>query len=687
MASFFNNNAFSTASLSPDQQALLLAALTANQNQQANGGDTSTTPREVFDFASGSMENPMFSNGSISGFSQPDFNSLTDQQFLDYIGRSNSFDVDAVAPEDTLESPTNDDSNYDLHDKRKSPGSDEEDDSEDDDENSAKRRESDGKVAKKPGRKPLTTEPTTVSINLILISNSHSYHQKRKAQNRAAQRAFRERKERHLKDLETKVAELEKSSESANHENGLLRAQVDKLTGELKEYRKRLSVQSIRTSPQAGNIGSLSSTSMNGLGNTFNFDIPQFGSPSPYAQLFNGNRSSTMPSVSSANLGTFDLSTALLQRADSTARSPSTQAPTPAMSEFIKSPHNSISADSPQNRTGSTTSFFNTNRENNVSNPPESPSAYNIFTSPSTGAYEPNTAPTSNTARSDSGASSTRVFQFRSGSSPGSTTSPGSNYNAGASSSCGTSPEPSGPGNMTAKEASLQPINEKDGKGLEKGEISAANSISVLNSISTPATSTILDSVMITEEPTDQSYDLFSLAGQAKDPFAPMSWVDYGDNSMNMFGESSFAGNSYMNDFSSSFNLDVPMSWNDLTGSSRTGLTPAVQKKNPMESNAKLDPMMEEIRAQVAADPKKLVPCHKIWYVSQFSYPCQSLTAIRDKIQDRADFKDGTLDIDGLCNELRQKAKCSENGVVIDQKDVDAALHRLPPTTASPSTS
>jgi len=176
---------------------------------------------------------------------------------------------------------------------------------------------------------------------------------------------------------------------------------------------------------------------------------------------------------------------------------------------------------------------------------------------------------------------------------------------------------------------------------------------------------------MITEEPTDQSYDLFSLAGQAKDPFAPMSWVDYGENSMNLFGDNSFTGGSYMNDFSSSFNMDVPMSWNDLTGSSRTGLTPAVQKSNPMDSKAKLDPLVEEIRAQAAGDPKKLVPCHKIW----------------DKIQDRPDFKDGTLDIDSLCTELRQKAKCSENGVVIDQKDVDAALHRIPPSTNSPKTS
>lgn len=37
------------------------------------------------------------------------------------------------------------------------------DDEEDDDEGSAKRQETGEKVAKKPGRKPLTTEPTSVS--------------------------------------------------------------------------------------------------------------------------------------------------------------------------------------------------------------------------------------------------------------------------------------------------------------------------------------------------------------------------------------------------------------------------------------------------------------------------------------------------------------------------------------------
>merc|ERR1712000_107068 len=47
--------------------------------------------------------------------------------------------------------------------------------------------------------------------------------QKRKAQNRAAQRAFRERKEKHVKDLEVKLAELENSQQRSSAENERLR--------------------------------------------------------------------------------------------------------------------------------------------------------------------------------------------------------------------------------------------------------------------------------------------------------------------------------------------------------------------------------------------------------------------------------------------------------------------------------
>jgi AP-1-like factor len=55
---------------------------------------------------------------------------------------------------------------------------------------------------------------------------------KRKEQNRAAQRAFRERKEKHVKDLEDKVAALEAKNEQATSENVNLRDLLTRLQDE-----------------------------------------------------------------------------------------------------------------------------------------------------------------------------------------------------------------------------------------------------------------------------------------------------------------------------------------------------------------------------------------------------------------------------------------------------------------------
>ncbi|RCK57347.1 AP-1-like transcription factor CAP1 [Candida viswanathii] len=73
----------------------------------------------------------------------------------------------------------------------------------------------------KVGRKPIETEPKS----------------KRTAQNRAAQRAYRERKERKMKDLEDKVKLLEDANVKAVTETDFLKAQVDILKSELAKYR------------------------------------------------------------------------------------------------------------------------------------------------------------------------------------------------------------------------------------------------------------------------------------------------------------------------------------------------------------------------------------------------------------------------------------------------------------------
>ncbi|KAF8249594.1 hypothetical protein K440DRAFT_543212, partial [Wilcoxina mikolae CBS 423.85] len=51
---------------------------------------------------------------------------------------------------------------------------------------------------------------------------------RRKEQNRAAQRAFRERKERHVKELESRLASLEQANSRAAAENDKLKEQLEK---------------------------------------------------------------------------------------------------------------------------------------------------------------------------------------------------------------------------------------------------------------------------------------------------------------------------------------------------------------------------------------------------------------------------------------------------------------------------
>lgn len=78
-----------------------------------------------------------------------------------------------------------------------------------------------GPKGSKPGRKPLDDEAKN----------------KRTAQNRAAQRAFRERKEKKMKELEDKVDSLEQANTDSVVEAEFLRSQLLTLVNELKRYR------------------------------------------------------------------------------------------------------------------------------------------------------------------------------------------------------------------------------------------------------------------------------------------------------------------------------------------------------------------------------------------------------------------------------------------------------------------
>ncbi|KAB5566886.1 transcription factor PAP1-domain-containing protein [Coniochaeta sp. 2T2.1] len=248
------NNPLGDLVLTPQQQSLLYAALNSNK---ANGSPMNN----------GLSMSPSNFDGSPANHGL----AINDSPLLDFDYEINnpdsSFDFsfdngndsrmigDLPGAPSTARSESA--SDQDSPDKRSHPDDDEE-------ENGAKRRESEDKVSKKPGRKPLTTEPTS----------------KRKAQNRAAQRAFRERKERHLKDLETKVQELEKASEQANNENELLKQRVEKMTVELNEYKKRVSLAGStgRSSAMPSGARPFGTPIVNNINDVnFQFEFPKFG--------------------------------------------------------------------------------------------------------------------------------------------------------------------------------------------------------------------------------------------------------------------------------------------------------------------------------------------------------------------------------------------------------------------------
>ncbi|KAK9463822.1 transcription factor PAP1-domain-containing protein [Lipomyces oligophaga] len=150
-------------------------------------------------------------------------------------------------------------------------------------ENDSKRREVDmidQDEPKRLGRKLMAVEPSS----------------KRKAQNRAAQRAFRERKEKHLRDLETRVEELENDAHNMNTENHFLKKQVDRLQAELKEYRKR-QLSTSRNSPVTG------ATSFSA---PFTFEFPLFGANAKQAK----SSSQPLSSVASPTSTTSSFSSA-----------------------------------------------------------------------------------------------------------------------------------------------------------------------------------------------------------------------------------------------------------------------------------------------------------------------------------------------------------------------------------------
>ncbi|EFR04854.1 hypothetical protein MGYG_07857 [Nannizzia gypsea CBS 118893] len=567
--------------LSPDQQDLLLAALSSN-NQP-----TKPSPQPNLSSANGPSGNDLFDSPpqDIPGSGQLGFNP-EDSPFLG-LDLDAEFDVSDQALIGDLPGIEGEQHVATEHrEKRKSL------DGQEGADTGKKRKENEEKVAKKPGRKPLTSEPTT----------------KRKAQNRAAQRAFRDRKEKHLKDLETKVADLERASQTANQENTLLRAHVQRLQVELKEYRKRLSWISSGNSfsPTTSLLNQARSLhAQSRLNNDFSFDFPKFGdlpgahmnSMGSLTKGSSNTRSQTHPALGIKAAGHIGAASQFAPSNGSTLR------PNGLSSTANKSP------EAPGNTYNSHT--FDSSPATFSESPSassESQHISSICTSPESSLTSPTIAQKGDTASSTQGHS-----------------------------------------NGTAKKNNLSQCELKfyqqlgEACGCVDNPIPAAlaKKSSQGGNNSTTASSGLLS------DPSIPSFDW--LAQQNGGHFDPVLFGDYRDPQDAVLSQ----------EFSGFFDDAFPLP--DLGAFDPA--TPGTAAKTPGKADApgntvEIDDDDEEVVP--GEDRSQMLSCTKIW----------------DRLQRLEKFRNGEIDVDNLCTQLRTKARCSEGGVVIDQKDVDDIVTR-----------
>jgi len=150
--------------LSPNQQDLLLAALNsqAKNSRPSTTGDTGITTITTSDV----KQDPSTMTALFQSPANMDLNGDFTPE-LDYLDGDNSFDFDnADLGGEMIGALPGSGAEPEQHDKRKSP-----DENDSPEEGDAKRHETqDGeRGTKKPGRKPLTNEPTTVRCPELLV--------------------------------------------------------------------------------------------------------------------------------------------------------------------------------------------------------------------------------------------------------------------------------------------------------------------------------------------------------------------------------------------------------------------------------------------------------------------------------------------------------------------------------------
>lgn len=422
------------------------------------------------------------------------------------------------------------------------------------------------------------------------------------------------------------MEELQKNSDTTNQENGLLRAQVERLQVELREYRKRLSwmtsgngLSAISAIPNAHSKGAY------GLqNNEFLFDFPKFGDL-PGSHLFNGQSNKNDQSKAKPK--------------DNIPRAPG-----------VLSRENESSPASSKSNANTPTSSYNSKSSPWSNGTPGS----NAPVKPSYNSNKTANASHQYTSTSDSPSSSSDSHQSQ------------------LLSSSGTSPEPS-VNSPPEHKSNNSGANTCSIHGSINGEQSFCAQLGMAcGNINNPIPAAQKSKTQNTTKDQNAStddYGLDWLTQQNGGQFDPVLFGDWREPQDAVLSQ----------DFGSFFNDAFPLP--DL-GSPSHNLTEAAttqqsQKKDILsQADSKAD---EEVVP--GEDKTQMLSCNKIWYVhcpvkSHHRIQITNNFLSRDRLQSMERFRNGEIDVDNLCSELRTKARCSEGGVVVNQRDVDDIMGR-----------
>ena len=160
--------------------------------------------------------------------------------------------------------------------------------------------------------------------------------------------------------------------------------------------------------------------------------------------------------------------------------------------------------------------------------------------------------------------------------------------------------------------------------------------------------------------------DFTWLASQNNFQFDPQLFGEYREPQDNILGtnglDDTFFNDAFAADFTTPYNM-AP--------------SPVAQKKAAPDLVAQIDAANNN--DEVGPDGQ-LLTCNTIWCaqtIPHYQYePRFTDGNDREKLQTCSRVQSGDFDLDGLCQELQTKAKCSGNGPVVNEKDFKSVMGR-----------